>query len=165
MTPTISIGTAEEHDEAMPIRAVMTMPPDWLAEAFFAAVERAKVGATDVLTAKGISVPVAEALMWIDALRQTTREVGRGRDEARTLAQDPFMKALIFARGRVHHHWAPIAYLDVDVWVWLRAENLPLPQDPTFASPRGERLYKAHLEGQPVLATLEEAVRRVKALI
>ena len=56
------IDRAEEEDEALPIRAVVTMPPAWVVGGFVAAVERARPGAVaDVATARGISVPVAEA--------------------------------------------------------------------------------------------------------
>jgi hypothetical protein len=159
---------AGETDEAMPIRVVMTMRPAWVADAFVAAVGRAKAGAAaDVETARGVSVPVAEALMWIDALQQTTREVGRARDEAKELARDPLVRALTFVRWRVHHHWAPVAQFDADAteWVWLRAENLPLPPKQRHANREGEQLYKELLEGKAVIATLEDAAGRLKALI
>jgi hypothetical protein len=39
-------------------------------------------------TARSISISVAEALMWIDALRQTARDVDRGRAVAKELAQN-----------------------------------------------------------------------------
>lgn len=160
------IGTAEEHDEAMPIRAVMTMPPAWVVGGFVAAVERARTGAaTDVETARGISIPVAEALMWVDALRQTTRDVGRGRDVAEQLARDELVKALTYVRSRVHHHWAPIAYREAGEWVWLRAENLPLPPKGRFPMRAGEAAYTTLLESRSVMSTLDEAVRRIHALI
>ena len=100
------IGAAVETDEVLPIRAVMTMPPDWVVGAFTAAVERVRLAAeADRATSRGIGIPLAEALMWLDVLQQTSRDVGRGRDVAAELARDPLLNALKFARNLVHHHW------------------------------------------------------------
>jgi hypothetical protein len=141
----------------------MTMPPSWLVDGFIAAVERARVADDEnEETARGISIAVAEALMWLDALRQTTRDVGRGRDTAFDLASDPLVRALVFVRGRIHHHWAPVAArYDGRTWAWLSADNLPLPPEPRYADPDGERLYRELLEHQPVLEALNEVARRL----
>jgi hypothetical protein len=42
------IGSAEEHDEAMPIRAVKTMPPAWVIDGYLAAVTRRHLPADPV---------------------------------------------------------------------------------------------------------------------
>jgi hypothetical protein len=75
-----------EHTRAMaPPRAVMTMPPSWLVDGFVAAVQRARVANdADEDTARGISIAVAEALMWLDAVRQTDRDVSSARAASRT---------------------------------------------------------------------------------
>jgi hypothetical protein len=150
----------------MPIRAVMTYPPDWVVQAFLDAVERAKAGAADKAFVRGIAIPASEALMWLDVLRQTDRDAGRGREIADALRADPLAKALVFVRARVHHHWAPIAYFDsaLGEWVWLQADNLPLPAE-RFANRRGEVLYRKHLEGKPVLAALEEMSAKLQDVL
>jgi hypothetical protein len=156
-----------EHTRAMHTpRAVMTMPPSWLVDGFVAAVGRAKAADdADEDTARGISIAVAEALMWLDALRQTKRDVGRGRVEVVDLADDPLVKALVFVRGRIHHHWAPVAArYDGRTWGWLSADNLPLPPGPEFANPKGERLYRELLEHRPVLDALTELARRLESV-
>jgi hypothetical protein len=157
------MGIAVEHDEALPIRAVKTMPPAWVIDGYLAAVARAEEGASDFETARGISVPLAEALMWLDTLQQTTREVGGAQDLAGELARDPLIQALTFVRGRAHHHWASVVDPDAEArqWVWVRADNLPLPSEKRFLNPDGERLFRELLEGRPVLSTLKEVGSRL----
>jgi hypothetical protein len=136
----ITIGPAFEVDQAMPIRAVVTTPPDWVIGAFKAAVERVRVGAqTDTATSRGIGIPLAEALMWLDVLQSTSRDVGRGRDIAEKLAQDPVLKALKFVRGRVHHHWASATSFDgeAEQWTWRIADNFPLPPGQRHRNAKG----------------------------
>lgn len=165
-TKRVTIQPAYEHNEAMPIRAVKTMPPSWLCEAYVAAVQRVKEAAADTQSARPVSIPVAEALMWLDALQQTTRDVGRGREEAKVLTGDRLVRALRFVRGRTHHHWAPTAYFDGNVaeWVWQPAENLPLPPEERFLDPKGEKLYEELLARKPVLPALDEVARKLQAL-
>lgn len=161
------IGTAVEHDQALPMRAVKTAPPDWVVGYYLEAVERVKAGSLDLSTARGISGPLAEALMWLDVLRQTKRNVGRGQEIAAELARDPVTRAITFVRGRVHHHWASAVDPDRENgrWVWVRAANLPLPSEKGYLDPEGEELYIEFLEGRPVLDVLETVAARITALI
>jgi hypothetical protein len=148
------------------MRAVMTMPPAWIADGFTAAVRRVEDAiAADDETARSVSIAVAEALMWLDALRQTCRNVGRGHELAAELADDPLVKALTFFRGRLHHHWAPVAAkYDGNNWGWLSADNLPLPPGARHANREGERLYRALVEHRPVLEPLATLARRLEGV-
>jgi hypothetical protein len=159
----VPLGIVVEHDEVLPIRAVKMMPPAWVIDGYLAAIARAEEGAADFETARGISIPLAEALMWLDTLQQTTRSVGRAQDLADELARDPLVQALTFVRGRAHHHWASAVDPDAEArqWVWVRADNLPLPSEKRFLNPEGERLYRELLEGRPVLSTLKEVGSRL----
>jgi hypothetical protein len=164
---TVPVGIAEERDEALPVRAVVTMPPDWVIGAFVDAVERARAAAAlDPETVRPISIAVAEALMWIYALQETKRDVGRGRDISAKLASEPIVKALKFVRGRAQHHWTPIASFDAKAsqWVWLKAENLPLPPEGRYADAPGESFYKELLEGRPLLSALGAFAERLKSI-
>jgi hypothetical protein len=77
----------ESTAKVMPIRAVMTMPPAWMLAGYVGAVDRARFASADAGgTAQAISIAVGEALMWLDAIRQRDRNVGRGRDVADGLA-------------------------------------------------------------------------------
>jgi hypothetical protein len=134
-----------------------------MVDGFTAAVKRVEAAvASDDDTARSVSIAVAEALMWLDALRQTSRTVGRGHELAAELARDPLVKALTFFRGRLHHHWAPVAAkYDGINWGWLSADNLPLPPDARHVNPEGEKLYRALVEHQPVLEPLAALVERL----
>jgi hypothetical protein len=161
MTPDIESAT-----KVMPIRVVMTMPPAWMLRAYADAVARAREGSKVAGngTAYAITVAVGEALMWLDAQRQRDRTVGRGRELAAELHRDPVVKALVYFRARLHHHWAPVGYLDEGVWVWARADTLPLAKD-RHANTRGETLYRQHLEGRPVMDALEAVQAKLESLV
>jgi hypothetical protein len=133
------------------------MPPAWLVDGYLAAVGRVQqeiANPTDT-TAKTVSIALAEALMWLDALRDTDRAAGRGEGLSAALAKHPTVRALAFVRGRMHHHWSPAVSPDGrGGWQWIAVENLPEPRA-RFADPTGEAAYRQHLERRPVLDALE----------
>ncbi len=77
------------------------------------------------------------------------------------------VRAIRFARNRVHHQWADILYMRPGVtipvqiptplfdWVWIEATKLP-PADKRFPDPLGEKLYKKFLENKPARHLLLE---------
>jgi len=142
------------------------MPPAWLVDGYLTAVGRVRqeiANPTDT-TAKTVSISLAEALMWLDALRSTDRSAGGGQNLSSALERDSIVKALVFVRGRMHHHWAPAVIPDTATgWLWMPVENLPQPR-PSFANPRGERAYRQHLEHRPILDALDAVSRLLQGV-
>ena len=133
-------------------------------EGYLAAVERAKAAAaSETRPTLRVIVPVTEALMWADALQQTTRQPASREDAPAALASDPSMRALGFVRSGVRDYWACVSFFERSAreWVWPRAERLPLPAEHESADPLGKRAYKEVLEGRSVVATLDELATRL----
>ena len=135
-------------------------------EAYLAAVERAKAAAaSENRPSSRVIVPIAEALLWADALQQTTRQPVSREDAPAALESDPSMRALRFVRSGVRDYWACVSFFERSAreWVWPRAERLPLPAGHESADPVGKRTYKEVLEGRSVVATLDELATRLTA--
>lgn len=103
-----------------------------------------------------------------------------GREWPSRLANAEAVRAVRFARNRVHHQWAEALELDTSgarsplrdplrsfEWVWRGLNELP-STPPDRRDPQGEERYRRLLAGQPAESTLmvlHEAYRQVADLL
>jgi hypothetical protein len=159
------IDQVEELNEAQPLRAVMTLPVEWVIRGFVRAIGRVREaeearrldeasGRTS--TARDATIALAEASTWLDILIVQFPEL---RDNEHVLV-------LQFVRERTHHHWAGAIYFDRDrsAYVWYPEENLPLPREQKYRKDTRRQGYVRLLEGRPVDEVLAQLERRVIAL-
>jgi hypothetical protein len=113
-------------------------------------------------------VSLFEALNWAVAI-----DARAGADDEawwEGLPQGEIVRAVRFARNRVHHQWAAAVSGSITggmVHGWIRARQiesggwwswrstLPRPDQPRYADSKGEALYARHLAGQSVNSTFE----------
>jgi len=114
--------------------------------------------------------PLFEALNWFDSIDERAR-IG-----------ERHVRAIRYARRRVHHQWADAVYPhtypvsnSVQVapgvsltlsgfgleWRWRAAANLP-PAPANFKDPKGESMYAQLLSDRAVLPALEAVERYLK---
>jgi len=68
----------------------------------------------------------------------------------------PVMAGVRFARNRVHHQWCDAMTAERDLrgvfknWVWVAAEDLP-----EGGNREGEDVYREHLQGRPIIVSLD----------
>ncbi len=119
---------------------------------FVAAVARFDQAAKDETQQDEAYIALAEAVNWLDSLAAGTDLVGNAD-----------IQGILFARHRVHHQWASIAYFDAALraLVWRASTQLPCPADPKHAGTKLRPFYDQHLAGQPVL----DVFRRVAPLV
>jgi hypothetical protein len=125
------------------------MPLDWLLHGFRGAVDRlTEAVASDEETARSVSISAFEAANWLDAIA--------GREQ---IAGDHRIKALLYARNRLHHQWSAGMHVDqaLGTWVWYQTANIRLPDDERYLNPGGERAYEQYLAGRPVLEAFTHA--------
>jgi hypothetical protein len=122
-------------------------------------------------------IPLFEALNWAAAIVDPNSPL-------RALITDNTVRALRFARNRVHHQWADaldprdvpyapglitrasgrgpriVAPPTVVEWFWKPLNQLPKPP-PNRSDRRGQAAYGAHLAGEPA----RDALHRLDALL
>jgi hypothetical protein len=138
---------------------------EWLVEGYGRALSRFRAASEqEDKSALETFLPLFEALNWAVAIQDYLRERGEPLDH------HPLVRALRFARNRVHHAWAAaLEVRDVEVsasrgplvvtgmtfdWFWIETERLPLGGNRT-----GETEYDAHLAGKTARAALDELER------
>ncbi len=90
-----------------------------------------------------------------------------GRDWQKRLTGRETLRAVRFARNRVHHEWDEAVVLDGGVWVWRAVDDLPASFE-RGKHGQGRRLYEEELAGQPVdtvLGTLGKDFKFVVELL
>lgn len=121
----------------------------------------------------GSFIPLFEALNWTVALDDLVQahwpaELSAPGHWYKTIPCGSTVRAVRFARNRVHHHWIDALTLadeDQDLparvasWVWLWKAELP-PPPPGRQDALGETLYSEDLAGEPVIG----AVGRLTAI-
>jgi len=117
-------------------------------------------------------IPVFDALNWAVAVDDfLQREQPAAERWWREHLHGEVVRAVRFARNRVHHQWAravtraapgslaeydlPIMLDRQRVAVWIWRVKLPEPEQKRYADPDGEQLYGQHLAGQLVRTTLD----------
>lgn len=156
---TVPIGTAIEHDEALPIKATLRIPINWMIRGFELAVARLRDAATpphEPGNARDLAVAFFEVGNWLDALR----------DRFPMLAGSPHVKAVLFARNRTHHNFASCLCFDKErgEWKWHPVAVFPVPEDPKHANKKGERAYERVAAHRPLVAVLREVEQAVQRL-
>jgi len=106
-------------------------------------------------------IPLFEALHWATSLELRIAEEwpdrSSARDWYRSMPAGDTVRAVRFARNRVHHQWAEAIIIEeadrqlparFAPWRWQQQ----LPSG--WPDPEGERLYRSELAGEPVLGAL-----------
>jgi hypothetical protein len=104
----------------------------------------------------GVFIALTEAMNWLASLADVS-----------DLSKTEDVGAVIFARNRTHHGLASITYRGESrgLHAWRPATQLPIPQDPRHANPKGEKMYVKRLAKQPVLdvfSRLEAVVSKAR---
>ncbi len=113
----------------------------------------------------GVFFALFETLNWIVTIDDKLQD--KEKEWYRKLGKDgETVRALRYARNRVHHQWADIVLITSGAaipatiplafheWVWKKLENIP-PEDPKHTDEEGKKLYKELLEGRPVRYSLQ----------
>ena len=150
---TIQVPAARATFSTGTPKITVTMPLALMVRGFVLAVRRYEAAVTKQLFAD-VHISLFEAFAWLDSL-----------DERSNLAGTLEVRAIRFVRQRTHHQWAAATYADPATggWRWFKLETLP-SADPNYPSPAGERLYRAALEGRPVIDTLKRVEAEVRKL-
>ena len=130
-------------------RIVVTMPTSWLVHGFVESVRRLSAVADESPSenARDIAIAAFEATNWLDAIH-----------EQEHISGDPRIRALLFARKRLHHQVVGGMYFDqtAAAWVWYPPDNFPIPEE-RFRDAAGESVYREHLARRPILDSFEHA--------
>jgi hypothetical protein len=147
-------------------------PWEWLVEGYSGALDRFRATADERDRPEKRFIPLFEALNWVAAIMAFPG--------APSLYDDSVVRALRFARNRVHHSFAdaleprdvpfapglvvsarggsrivaPPTVLD---WFWKSPEELPAGREDA----KGEKAYREHLAGEPV----EHALAHLRSLL
>jgi hypothetical protein len=129
--------------EALPIRAVQTMPDDWMTDGLRRTLARVRSAAVDSSDgdAREIVIAVFEASSWAGAIA-----------ERRQLGGDTRVQGIRHLRDRMLHGAAgAVGYFDHErgTWRWALSEDLPPPTDDR--QERRREFYDFHLAGEPVV--------------
>jgi hypothetical protein len=159
-----------EHERAVySPRVVTSASLDWLVNGYRRALARFTATAKE-RDAQERFIPLFETLNRAVAIMDYSR------DQGRPLLNDEIVRALRFARNRVHHQLADaleprdvpfpqaltnrrggsriIAPPTVLKWFWKPLDELP-DAPPQHDDPQGEKAYTPNLQGQPVQHALD----------
>lgn len=115
---------------------------------------------------KQMFITLFEALNWVVSIDDRLRDRNSNWQD-QFGKQGETVKAIRFARNRVHHQWAYILHIRDGVtlpvrlptplfdWVWIAATQLPAVAK-RYEDPKGEKLYRQLLENKPVRFSLLE---------
>ena len=136
----------------------------WLVNAYSGALGRFRVASErDDRSPQAVFVPLFEALAWFDAADEYLKH-------AKTPIGEPRVRAVRYARRRVHHQWADAVHaVEYEVeagagplrvcgvtfdWFWKPEQHLP-PAPPEYSDPKGARLYQELLGTRPAREALD----------
>ncbi|SRR5260221_13238953 len=139
-----------------------------LLEGFRQSYDRTK-DAKNTRDGRAVFLALFETLNWIVSIDDRLR-IEQGNNWFRQVGpQGQVVRALRYARSRVHHNWADIIYMTegatipVEIpfgfheWRWKTVQNLPAESNSWIARNRTIRhLYQQLLEDQPVRDSLRQ---------
>jgi hypothetical protein len=106
-----------------------------------------------------VYIDIAQAANWLDSIASFEEFKG-------TIKGHQLVQGVLFARHRVHHQTASIAYFDdaTQTWLWRPASQLPTSEDLKHAHAALERIYTEHLAQRPVVEAFKTIESTLTAL-
>jgi hypothetical protein len=153
--PEVTFAPGTVNFEGGSVGISMSLPLDWMARGFIAAVERSEraAKAPGKKIARDLAIALFEAGNWIDSMASRCSD----------LAGDVRAQGFRFVRNQTHHQYAAAVEFDEsrDEWVWRDPAYFPEAPE-GFRDERKERCYRQALQGRAVTETLRHIAKLVQ---